>query len=138
MSPQKERSLFSHQKRLVKCFLTIGTVLLTGLLIGSCLPNPFTRWPEPVIDIAEGIPYGTAPLTITFYISASYDPDGEVVSFTFDFGDGTELLEGTDSTEPIEHTYETPGSYFARLTVKDNGGASASVMLAIGVYEPID
>jgi len=111
-------------------------LLLIGSLVTACLPNPFTRWPEAVIDIAEGIPYGTAPLTITFDISASYDPDGEVISFTFDFGDGTELLEGTDITEPIEHTYETPGSYFAKLTVKDNGGASAYVMLAIGVYEP--
>jgi len=107
-----------------------------GLLVTACLPNPFTRWPEPVIAIAEGIPYGTAPLTLTFDISASSDPDGTIVSFTLDFGDGSEPLEGTDITEPIEHTYETPGGYFAKLTVKDNGGASASVMLAIGVYEP--
>lgn len=128
----------SRQKRTIRIFLVIGILLSMGLLVASCLPNPFTRWPEPVIDIAEGIPYGTAPLTITFDISASSDPDGTIVSFTFDFGDGTEPLKGTDITEPIEHTYETPGSYFAKLTVKDNGGASASVMLAIGVYEPID
>lgn len=130
--------MLRHQKRLVKCFLTAGMLLLMGLLVASCLPNPFTRWPEPVIAIAEGSPYGTAPLTITFDISASSDPDGEIVTFTFDFGDGSESVEGTDIAEPIEHTYETPGGYFARLTVKDNGGASASVMLAIGVYEPID
>jgi len=126
----------SQQKCTIKSFLVIGILLSMGLLVTSCLPNPFTRWPEAVIAIAEGIPYGTAPLTITFDISASSDPDGEIVSFTFDFGDGSEPLEGTDITEPIEHTYETPGSYFAKLTVKDNGGARASVMLAIGVYEP--
>ncbi|MCK4599425.1 PKD domain-containing protein [Candidatus Bipolaricaulota bacterium] len=130
--------MLRHQKRTAQRFLTIAMLLFMGLLMGSCLPNPFNRWPEPVIDIAEGIPYGTAPLTITFDISASFDPDGEVVSFTFDFGDGADLLEGTDITEPIEHTYEIPGSYFAKLTVKDNGGATGSVWLAIGVYEPTD
>jgi len=130
--------MLRHQKRLVKCFLTAGMLLLIGLLMGSCLPNPFTRWPEPVIAIAEGSPYGTAPLTITFDISASSDPDGEIVSFTFDFGDGAEPLEGTDITEPIEHTYETPGSYFARLTVKDNGSATGSVWLAIQVNPPAE
>lgn len=128
----------SQQKRTIKSFLVIGILLLMGLLVTSCLPNPFTRWPEPVIAIAEGSPYGTAPLTITFDISASSDPDGTIVSFTFDFGDGTEPLEGTTITEPIEHTYETPGSYFAKLTVKDNGGATGSTWLAIQVNPPAE
>jgi len=128
----------SQQKCTIKSFLVIGILLSMGLLVTSCLPNPFTRWPEAVIAIAEGIPYGTAPLTITFDISASSDPDGEIVSFTFDFGDGSEPLEGTDITEPIEHTYETPGSYFARLTVKDNGGATGSVWLAIQANPPAE
>jgi len=128
----------SQQKRTIKSFLVIGILLSMGLLVTSCLPNPFTRWPEPVIDIAEGIPYGTAPLTITFDISASSDPDGTIISFTFDFGDGSEPLEGTDITEPIEHTYEIPGSYFAKLTVKDNGGATGAVWLAIQVNPPAE
>jgi len=128
----------SQQKCTIKSFLVIGILLSMGLLVTSCLPNPFTRWPEPVIDIAEGSPYGTAPLTIIFDISESYDPDGEIVSFTFNFGDGSDLLEGTDITQPIEHTYETPGSYFARLTVKDNGGATGSVWLAIQVNSPVE
>ena len=129
----------NHQKRMIRGFLVIGILLSVGLLVTSCLPNPFTRWPKPVIDIAEdGRPYGTAPLTIIFDISESYDPDGEIVSFTFDFGDGADLLEGTDITQPIEHTYETPGSYFAKLTVKDNGGATGYVMLAIQANPPAE
>jgi len=106
-------------------------VALMGLLLTSCY-NPFTRWPKPVLHVAAGeSPYGTVPLTITFDISESYDPDGEIVSFTLDFGDGTEIFEGNDITEPIVHTYETPGSYFAKLRVRDNGGATGSVWLAI-------
>lgn len=127
------------RSRTTRALVATGMVLLVGFLLVSCnFPNPFTRWPEPVIDIAEGSPYGTAPLTITFDISASYDPDGTIVSFTFDFGDGTEPIEGTDITEPIEHTYTTPGSYFAKLTVRDNGWAKGSAWLAIQAYAPAD
>ena len=128
--------MFSHQKRTVTSFLTAGMLLLTVLLVTSCLSDIFNRRPEPSIVIAEGSPYGPAPLAITFDISASSDPDGTIVSFTFDFGDGTEPLEGTDITEPLEYTYETPGSYLAKLTVTDSRGASSYMMLAIGVYEP--
>lgn len=47
-------------------------------------------------------------------------------------------VEGTDITEPIEHTYETPGSYFAKLTLTDNHGATASIMVAIMVEVPAE
>jgi len=117
---------------------TLVMIVLMGLVLTSCY-NPFTRWPKPVLHIAEGeSPYGTAPLTITFDISESYDPDGQIVSFTLDFGDGSEPVEGTDIAQPIVHTYATPGSYFAKLHVRDNGGATGSVWLAIQANPPAE
>ena len=117
-------------------FLVIGMLFLVGVFVTSCAWNPFDQPPDPRITVTEGPPYGVAPLTLTFDISGSTDPDGTIVAFTLDFGDGTAPVEGTDITQPIEHTYQTPGSYFAKLTVTDNGGASASAMLAVGVYSP--
>jgi len=67
-------------------------IMLTGLFASSCLAPLFNQPPKPLIGIAEGNPYGVAPLTITFDISGSSDPDGEIVSFTFDFGDGTDPI----------------------------------------------
>jgi len=87
--------------------------------------------PKASISIANGNPYGLAPLAITFDISGSSDPDGEIVSFTFDFGDGTDPIQGTDLSLPIEHTYTTAGSYAAKLTVVDDNGKTGSIMLAI-------
>ena len=116
--------------------LGMGILLLLVTLMSACNLNPFNRRPEPYISVTEGAPYGAAPLTLTFDISGSTDPDGTIVAFTLDFGDGSAPVEGTDITQPIEHTYQTPGSYFAKLTVTDNGGASASAMLAVGVYSP--
>ena len=121
------------RKRTLNRCLSVGTLVAVGLLITSCLSTIFNPPPKPMIAIAYGSPYGLAPLTIGFDISGSYDPNGEIVSFTFDFGDGSEVVKGTDLLEPIEHTYDEPGTYLAKLSVVDNQGASSSIMLAIPV-----
>ena len=105
--------------------LAAGVLILAGFLMTSCLSHIFNQPPKPAIAIAEGNPYGSAPLEITFDISGSFDPDGEIVSFTFDFGDESEELSGDDVSEPIVHTYQEAGTYFARVTVIDDDGRSA-------------
>jgi len=54
-----------------------------------------------------------------FDAAASYDPDGTVTSYHWDFGDGQ---PGSGVT--ISHTYGLTGSYTVVLTVTDDGGAS--------------
>ena len=102
--------------------LVLGLLILVGILASSC--QLFNQPPKPVIAIADGNPYGSAPLEITFDISGSHDPDGEIVSFSLDFGDGSAPLSGTDLSQPIVHTYQQSGTYFARLTITDNQGKS--------------
>jgi len=112
-------------------------IMLTGLFASSCLAPLFNQPPKPVIGIAEGSPYGSAPLTVTFDISGSSDADGEIVSFTFDFGDGTDpISQGTDLSQPIEHTYEHAGHYIAGLSVVDNAGEERRMQTPIIVSEP--
>ena len=112
-----------HKRRL-RYSLAAGVLILAGLLMTACLSNFFNQPPKPAITVAEGNPYGPAPLEITFDISASFDPDGEILSFTFDFGDGSEPVTGSNLSEPIIHTYEDSGTYFARVTVTDDDGRS--------------
>ena len=118
----------SHNHKLA-IMMGMGVALL--LLVSACalLNAP----PRPSISISGGSPYGTAPLEVTFDISGSSDPDGEIVSFTFDFGDGTDTVQGTDLSQPIEHTYTVVGSYGAKLTVVDNNGKAGAITLAIMV-----
>lgn len=67
-----------------------------------------------------------APVEIQFDASASHDPDGRIVGYKWDFGDG----EGTIG-ERVAHTYVGEGSYSAGLTVTDNGGATGSAYTTI-------
>lgn len=60
-------------------------------------------------------------LTCTFDASASYDPDGTVTGYSWNFGDGS---TGTGVTS--SRTYNAAGEYTVTLTVTDNSGAMAS------------
>jgi len=61
------------------------------------------------------------PVTVAFDLSGSSDPDGTIVSYELDVGDGT-VYEGTDLTVAIPHPYTQAGSYVVLLTVTDNDG----------------
>ncbi|MGE4358138.1 MAG: PKD domain-containing protein [Candidatus Omnitrophota bacterium] len=52
-----------------------------------------------------------------FDASGSYDPDGDALKYTWDFGDGTKA-EGVK----VKHIYTKPGSYNVKLTVEDSKG----------------
>lgn len=72
----------------------------------------------PVADASAGELYtGTVGEEITFDGSKSFDPDGYIVSYTWDFGDET---NGTGET--TTHSYSDPGTYKVTLTVKDDQG----------------
>ena len=57
---------------------------------------------------------------VTLYGTTSFDPDGTVVSYLYDFGDGSE--SDWISIDTMIHTYSNPGIYETRLKVKDNDG----------------
>ncbi|HEY2259680.1 MAG TPA: PKD domain-containing protein [Solirubrobacteraceae bacterium] len=66
--------------------------------------------------------------TEKFNGSASSDSDGHIVSWSWNFGDGT---SGTGATP--QHTYASAGSRTVTLTVKDSSGLTKSVAHAVTV-----
>jgi len=58
---------------------------------------------------------------ITFNASGSYDPDGNITSYFWDFGDGTSTTGVT-----VDHAYVDAGAYTATLVVTDDDGKTAS------------
>ena len=71
--------------------------------------------------------------TIVFDASGSFDEDGVIVSYNWDFGDG---MAGTGSS-PM-HIYENPGEYYVILTVTDNNGNTCNKTMLINVASDVD
>jgi hypothetical protein len=68
----------------------------------------------------------------TFHFTGTAsDPDGNVVFYSWDFGDGGNSL-GQNPT----HTYECPGNYTVVLTVMDNDGITSQASLGVNVTYP--
>jgi large repetitive protein len=71
-------------------------------------------------------------VSIRFDAGASFDPDGTVQSYLWEFGDGS-----TSSLKSVDHTYttapESTGAFTVRLTVFDNLGASNLATLDVTV-----
>lgn len=73
--------------------------------------------------------------TVNLSGSGSYDPDGTIVQYTWEFGDGN-----TGNGVSVSHVYQIAGIYTVTLTVTDNGGATATdtaVITVEAVPEPV-
>jgi len=69
--------------------------------------------------------------TIHFSGAGSYDKDGYIISYSWDFGDGS-----TATGDVVSHVYSKLGQYTATLTVKDNRGAEDSDKCHVKVWDP--
>jgi DNA-binding beta-propeller fold protein YncE len=72
---------------------------------------------------------GSAGSATAFDASAAADPDGTIVRYDWDFGDGTRLPDGGPAPQ---HVYTQPGTYVATLVVTDNEGASTTTIFTGG------
>jgi PKD repeat protein len=86
---------------------------------------------SPTASITANPTSGDAPLSVSFDASGSNDPDGIIVSYSWNFGDGT-----TGSGMTPGHTYNNSGNYTVTLTVTDNDGATDSSSRLIQVTQP--
>jgi outer membrane protein OmpA-like peptidoglycan-associated protein len=65
--------------------------------------------------------------------SASSDPDGDPLSYTWDFGDGTPPSKTTLAR--TTHSYARVGNYTARVTVDDGKGGSCSASAPVAISQ---
>ncbi|HET6655793.1 MAG TPA: PKD domain-containing protein [Gammaproteobacteria bacterium] len=95
---------------------------------GQCAPNS-----TPLAVLKAEPTEGSAPLEVNFDASGSSDPDAgdTVVSYTFDFGDGTPTI--TQSTPAASHTYQDAGEYRPKLTVSDSRGLKSKNAAFVGI-----
>jgi PKD repeat protein len=82
----------------------------------------------PIAVVAANTFDGTGPLTVNFNGSSSFDPDGSIASYLWDFGDGT-----TSTLANPVHTFNYMGENKIKLTVFDNGGLENQVLKIVKV-----
>ena len=76
---------------------------------------------KPPVARCGGPYYGTVGEPIKFDASSSYDPDGKLVAFVWDFGDGEKAFG-----KIVYHAYKKEGVYNVTLKVTDDKGFCSS------------
>ena len=111
--------------------LIVLLIIALGLLSGCAPLNS-----PPAASFTCNPPSGGVPLSVSFNASGSYDPDGNIVSYQWSFGDGS-----SGSGAEITHTYQNAGSFVAKLTVTDNQSArdtsSKTITVSVGLAPPV-
>ena len=108
--------------------LSVGLALIVifATLYGCAL---FNRAPIASFNVAPTT--GPSPLFVEVNASSSIDPDGDILTYTWDFGDGS---FGSGATQT--HTYEADGQHTIRLTVTDSQGQQGTSAQTIWVIQP--
>ena len=90
----------------------------------------------PVASFTAAPTSGPSPLLVNVNAAASYDPDGSIASYSWNWGDGSPASSGVAPS----HSYAADGSDTVTLTVTDNlaatGVATQSVVVASGNLPP--
>lgn len=101
-------------------YASVGRFSLTGSWALNQAPIASTAGSTPLL--------GGFPLTVAFNGSSSFDFDGAVESYSWEFGDGASSTLANPT-----HVYTAPGNYTAVLTVRDALGATSSSSVVVTV-----
>jgi len=91
------------------------------------VPEPVNQ--PPVADAGSNHTVDTGA-EVQFDGSGSYDPDGTISSYEWDFGDG----QHSNCSSPV-HSFFSPGDYEVSLTVIDDDGSSDTDFCTVTVEE---
>ena len=95
----------------------------------GCVPGPNTA---PVMGTVARTPTGdVATGTAIAFTAAATDADGDLLSYAWDFGNGS-----TSTAQNPSFTYTTAGTYTAKVTVSDGRGGTDSKTLPVVVTQP--
>ncbi|KAF5418427.1 MAG: hypothetical protein C5S49_01785 [Candidatus Methanogaster sp.] len=120
----------------LRLFVTTGAVFAGRYDIAP--PNPMTVTfagnMQPVAVFSHSPDNPAVGGTITFDASLSYDPDGYLVNYEWDFGEGGAVSR---MWEIANHSYAVAGDYEVGLSVTDDKGATNTASATITVL-PVD
>ncbi|MEZ8582913.1 collagenase [Vibrio splendidus] len=99
--------------------------------------NEFVLWQKELVNGGRNLPpsanidaVSQAKIgeNIPFSSAGSEDQDGQIVSYRWDFGDGSSSIQANPT-----HQYDIAGRYSVSLTVTDNDGTSGNAVITIDI-----
>ncbi len=88
--------------------------------------------PGPTAIATASVTHGAAaPLTVNFSSAGSVDPNGDPLTYTWNFGDGS-----TSTAANPSHTYTTKGAFTVDLTISDSANTAQATPIVIQVGQP--
>ncbi|HEX6023794.1 MAG TPA: ThuA domain-containing protein [Solirubrobacter sp.] len=105
-------------------FYCVAHQSMTGtVVVEPANQNPtVTASRTPTGDVATGTPVS--------FSATGNDPDGDPLTYAWDFGDG-----GTATGANASHTYNSTGTYTAKVTVSDGRGGTGEATLTVIVTQ---
>jgi len=101
---------------------------------GTVRQLSYTGNRTPVAAASADKYFGGTPLTVQFSSAGSSDPDGQTLSYSWDFGDGI-----LSSLANPSHTFSAPAGvptkFIVNFKVTDSGGLSAQTNLIVAVND---
>jgi PKD repeat protein len=88
--------------------------------------------PPVIVEAGADRTSGPAPLDVLFHAVAE-DPEGGPLTYKWEFGDAS---GGSALGDEAEHTYLSPGTFTAKVTVTDETGQTATKEIVITVANP--
>jgi PKD repeat protein len=118
----------SAGNRVVKVVLESNDINFNWLSFGGSAVEIGDGNSAPVLGSCGANPAQAIAGALVDFFSSATDPDNDIVSFAWDFGDGTFSSGGT-----AQHVYTAPGVYTATLTADDRKGAWTTETVAVVV-----
>jgi PKD repeat protein len=107
-----------------------STSRVVSLTVDMALIATYAKLVPPIASFTFSPTDPSTNETVALNASASDDPDGTIVSYDWDFGDGA-----SGNGLIAEHAYTVAGNYTITLTVTDNDGLSQTMRKDIEVKE---
>ncbi|NPA75356.1 MAG: PKD domain-containing protein [Euryarchaeota archaeon] len=121
------------QNEKLKAMLIVGLLIIAigvpAIYFATTIQGERDMKPVAVITAPD---VGHISVPVGFSAQRSYDPDGRITLYVWNFGDGT-----TSAGEFVNHTYRKVGNYTVKLTVYDNAGSTTTTekKITIKYYE---
>jgi hypothetical protein len=121
---------------------TTTTLPTTTTTTTTTLPPASNRAPFAVLTTNPDPPSGQGPLTVTFDLCKSTDPENQPLNFFFDFGDGAKASGSCIESHTYQANFRSAAvraldrSYTAEACVVDSGNLSACRTRTVNALSP--